>query len=126
MPPQSGSDSTAVGAQTSEAPSLKNLTSKSWGRPAPSQNDLLQSLGKPHVESFNFMLGQGLTLAVNDLEPVEFAIPETGQRIGLRITDANLTPPTVVDGAVGVTEPRVFPTEARQRGTSYKGRFNIT
>ena len=125
MPPQSGSGSSAP-ATSAEAPTLRNLTSKSWGRPAASQNELLQSLGKPHVESFNFMLDQGLNLAVADLEAVEFAVPETGQRIGLRVTDATLAPPTVVDGAVGIKEPRVFPTEARQRGTSYKGRFTIS
>lgn len=30
---------------------------------------VLQSLGKPHVDSFNWMVDEGLDLAVNDLDP---------------------------------------------------------
>ena len=40
-------------------PSLKNLTHPEYGVPAKESNKALLSLGKPHVESFNFMLEQG-------------------------------------------------------------------
>lgn len=106
-------------------PSLKNLTSPEWGRPRVRANPATQSLGQPHVESFNFMMGPGLEMAVKDLRPVMFRVPQTDERITLRIVEANLMPPCVVPGTIGVLEPRVFPTEARQRGITYKGRLNI-
>eukprot|EP00094_Tigriopus_californicus_P000620 TCALIF_00602-PA protein Name:"Similar to POLR1B DNA-directed RNA polymerase I subunit RPA2 (Pongo abelii)" AED:0.03 eAED:0.03 QI:23/0.66/0.75/1/0.66/1/4/44/1177 len=107
-------------------PSLKNLTSPEWGRPRPRANPATQSLGQPHVESFNFMMGPGLDLVVQDLKPLLFRVPQTEERIALRITEAHLMAPSVVPGSIGVKEPRVFPTEARQRGITYKGRLNIS
>ena len=100
-------------------PSLSYLTSK-FGPAPPSPHASLQSLGKPHVESFNFMLGDGLRLAVADLDPVEFLIPESGNRVSLWITDASISKPSVAPGSVGVKNKDVYPTEARQRGCSYK------
>jgi hypothetical protein len=37
--------------------------------------------GKPHVDSFNFMLGEGLRLAAADIKPLQFEIPETKARL---------------------------------------------
>merc|ERR1719500_1171750 len=37
------------------------------------------------------MLGDGLKLAVADLDPVEFLVPETNDRISLWITDASIS-----------------------------------
>ena len=65
-------------------------------------------LGKCHIESFNFMLGDGLKLAVADLDPVEFLVPETNDRISLWITDATLSKPTVAAGSVGATNSQVL------------------
>jgi DNA-directed RNA polymerase I subunit RPA2 len=36
---------------------------------------LLQSLGAPHVESFNYVLREGLFKAVKDILVVEFSLP---------------------------------------------------
>lgn len=36
----------------------------------------LQTLGEPHVDSFNFLLKSGLDLAVKDLQPVEFNLSD--------------------------------------------------
>merc|ERR1719153_930938 len=71
------------------------------------------------------MLGDGLKLAVADLEPVEFLVPETNDRVSLWITDANLAKPSVAAGSVGATNSKVYPTEARQRGGSYKGQLTL-
>ena len=62
-------------------PSLKRLQHNFGSHPA-STRESLQHLGKCHVESFNFMLTDGLKLAIEDLEKVEFQIPETGARVG--------------------------------------------
>ena len=62
-------------------PSLKRLQ-QNFGAHPPTQFESLQHLGKCHTESFNFMLTDGLKLAIEDLERVEFLIPETGARVG--------------------------------------------
>merc|ERR550519_1241047 len=71
------------------------------------------------------MLGDGLKLAVADLDPVEFLVPETNDRISLWITDASISKPSVAVGSVGATNSQVHPTEARQRGGTYKGRVTL-
>ena len=49
----------------------------------------------------------------------------SGQKIKLWLVDARLEPPSVPSGTYGVRETRVWPTEARQRGCSYKGKFTV-
>ena len=121
-------DSVSVPAASS-APSLSNLTAADYGRPAPAANPALSSLGAPHVNSFNFMLDEGLRIACEDLKPVEFAIPgseEAETRVEIRVTECEIQRPEVPSASVGTREPRVFPTEARQRGTNYKAPCIIT
>lgn len=45
------------------APSLKNLTVKDFGRVEDEQTEALQSITRPHVESFNWFINFGLRLA---------------------------------------------------------------
>merc|ERR1719167_1753730 len=71
------------------------------------------------------MLGDGLKLAVADLEPVEFLVPETNDRISLWITDASVSKPSVAAGSVGAINSQVYPIEARQRGGTYKGSLTL-
>ena len=54
------------------------------------------------------MLGDGLKLAVADLDPVEFLVPETNDRISLWITDASISKPSVAVGSVGATNSQVL------------------
>ena len=67
---------------------------------------------------------------MDDLEPVEFSVPESGDRVCLRVLDCAIDSPRIADGAGFVRETRVFPSEARQSGGSYKGpcrlRFSYT
>jgi len=85
----------------------------------------LQHLGRPHVESFNFMLDEGMKTALKDLKPLEFEIPETKARISLWIADATISKPTISAGKMLAKTREVYPTEFRQRGGSYKGRLTI-
>merc|ERR1719209_71445 len=71
------------------------------------------------------MLTEGLKTAVKDLDPVEFLIPETWSMIAIWISDVTVSKPGVVPGSVGATNKDVYPTEARQRGGSYKGRITV-
>jgi DNA-directed RNA polymerase I subunit RPA2 len=41
------------------------------------------------------------------------------------LVDARFESPSVPSGTYGVKEMRVWPTETRQRGSSYKGRFMV-
>jgi hypothetical protein len=68
----------------------------------------LQSLGKPHVGSFNFMLDEGPKLAVQDIDPVEFIFEPTGDRIKLWLVDARLEAPSVPSGTYGVKVSILF------------------
>lgn len=45
----------------------------------------ITALAAPHVESFNFFLGDGLRALINCLPPLEFSLPNN-QRISLRIS----------------------------------------
>eukprot|EP00092_Neocalanus_flemingeri_P024162 GFUD01026209.1.p1 GENE.GFUD01026209.1~~GFUD01026209.1.p1 ORF type:complete len:1157 (+),score=299.03 GFUD01026209.1:56-3526(+) len=120
----SGASTNAFISEYPTKPSLHRLTHQ-FGPSPPKQFPSLAHLGKCHVESFNFMLTDGLKLAIQSLDPVEFLIPENGSRISLWISDVNINRPGVVPGAVGTANKDVYPSEARQRGGSYKGRITV-
>jgi len=131
MAPNSKKESNVATANLATAyptqPSLKNLTTTSWAPPASRANPALRSLGAAHVESFNYAMGDGLKRAVADLPQLEFDTKaENGVRVRLRVDECVVTSPAVPDAAVGVKDKRVFPTEARQAGTAYKGECWIT
>ena len=69
------------------------------------------------------MLDQGLSYMVNDLDPMEFSLARSEKRIKLWIIDCKLENPKLSPTTLGARDVRIWPTEARQRGTSYKGRF---
>ena len=52
--------STEVLTSYPTAPSLSKLTAADYHRPRARANAATESLGKPHVDSFNFMLHEGL------------------------------------------------------------------
>uniref|UniRef100_A0A1B0CWN7 DNA-directed RNA polymerase subunit beta n=1 Tax=Lutzomyia longipalpis TaxID=7200 RepID=A0A1B0CWN7_LUTLO len=68
------------------------------------QNELLKILGEPHVESFNYMIDEGLNDCVKNLDPVEFELPNSDRDVRTR---------------------RVYPMECRQRNASYRGQCNV-
>ena len=70
-------------------PSLRRLRGD-FGQHPPNQFESLKHLGKCHVESFNFMLTDGLQMAIQDLDPVEFLIPETDSRVSIWISGNTL------------------------------------
>ncbi|XP_001606574.2 DNA-directed RNA polymerase I subunit RPA2 [Nasonia vitripennis] len=103
-------------------PKLTN-TAPDFGQPAAKQNPLLQRLGAPHIDSFNYALGQGLTEAIDNLLPVYLTLA-SGDRIELRIEDVTINHPTVPSGTIGVKNHKIYPTECRQRAATYKGKIN--
>ena len=92
-----------------EKPCLQNLNSGKFGQTRNVANPLLESLGAPHVGSFNYMLDQGINYAVQDLDPLEFALDD-GRKISLWIAECRIEKPSVPAGTVGVTDNRVYPS----------------
>ncbi|CAL8147571.1 unnamed protein product [Orchesella dallaii] len=108
-----------------DVPSFTNLT-KEYGRVQKEAEPALEALATPHIESFDWAVDEGLKLALKELPDISFELPNTSKdRISLKITDARLCSPSVVQGTIGAKEQRIFPTECRQRYTTYKGDFII-
>nr|XP_032523234.1 LOW QUALITY PROTEIN: DNA-directed RNA polymerase I subunit RPA2-like [Danaus plexippus plexippus] len=105
-------------------PSLKYTSNPDYRRPPKTANPYLQCLGTPHIDSFNYMIKDGLKAAIDDLIPVEFDVP-SGERIKITIDEAAFAKPSVPMEAVGVKNQIVLPTECRQRAATYKGDFKV-
>ncbi|XP_072933735.1 DNA-directed RNA polymerase I subunit RPA2 [Epargyreus clarus] len=105
-------------------PSLAYTSNPDYRKPPKTANPYLQCLGAPHIDSFNYMLQDGLKAAIADLIPAEFELPK-GERVKITIDEAAFAKPSVPIEAVGVKSQRVLPTECRQRAATYKGEFKI-
>lgn len=55
-------------------PSLKNIQNSFYGRLPKQQHASLQEIAKAHIESFNWAMEEGLQLALNEINPLEFMI----------------------------------------------------
>ncbi|CAG9865194.1 unnamed protein product [Phyllotreta striolata] len=106
-----------------ENPSLKYITNPNFGTPPENQNELLQSLGKPHTSSFNYMVNKGLDEAIKDLNSVEFTLNE--RRIKFSISNYSFQKPEVSQEMVLVKNKTIYPTFCRQSANTYKGRFFV-
>lgn len=81
-------------------------------------------LGAPHVDSFNYMLDDGLAEAVENLLPVYVTLAN-GDKVELKIEHVQIQRPTVPSGTIGVKNHKIYPAECRQRAATYKGKLNI-
>ncbi|KAG1892133.1 hypothetical protein F4604DRAFT_1966241 [Suillus subluteus] len=109
---------------------------------------ILNEFVTPHIESFNALFddsglpkgdgdGRGLlSLGLKDIgERVVFdgsgeLGTESGQRgwgnrLSIWIEEVSIAPPRVTDRDTWSTERKIFPTEARERLTSYRGRMQV-
>lgn len=91
---------------------------------APQDDAFLRSLVKPHVDSFNFCVEEGLSLAIASLNAEEIdAKPDKGlPPVKFWIEDAKVGYHRKMDDTVS---SRTFPSECRQAGTSYEGPLSI-
>ncbi|XP_060076797.1 DNA-directed RNA polymerase I subunit RPA2-like [Ylistrum balloti] len=113
-----------MSTEGSKQPSFKNLTTVNYAIPKEYQHLPLQELTKPHVESFNFFLKEGLSTAVKNIPSTEFALPN-GDRVRFKVLDATLYQPRVAQGNNYAVTQRVYPAECRERGVTYKGSLKI-
>ena len=84
---------------------------------------VLREATAPHVESFNFMLSEGLLAAVADLDPIDFDVDN--KRVSIAIESCRIGKPEVAKNFGFSKKPDVWPTECRQRRVTYKGDFTI-
>uniref|UniRef100_A0A182JFS2 DNA-directed RNA polymerase subunit beta n=1 Tax=Anopheles atroparvus TaxID=41427 RepID=A0A182JFS2_ANOAO len=107
-----------------QLPELTNLRPKFKQIPT-KQNEILANLGRPHIDSFNYLLEEGIEDIIYHLEPLLFELPNQN-RIKLSITEIIIEPPTVPLSFLEAREKRVFPSECRQKQDTYSGMCTIT
>lgn len=88
----------------------------------PSQ--FINNLGAPHIESFDYMLREGLADCVANMRSVQFELPNK-DRIKISVSSFHIDAPTVPRTLIGVRNRNVYPSECRQRGASYKGMAHV-
>ncbi|RDB20093.1 putative DNA-directed RNA polymerase I subunit RPA2 [Hypsizygus marmoreus] len=132
-------------ARSKKTPTFNTLLREHAFRNPPkdgSTYSILNEFVAPHIESFNALFddsglpagdgdGRGLiSLALKDIdERVVFDSPPSesgwGNRMRIWIEQITIARPMVPDRDKDALERRVFPSEARERLTSYRGRMNI-
>eukprot|EP00798_Chlamydomonas_sp_ICE-L_P010691 gene10691-12383_t len=80
-------------------------------------------LVEPHVASFDYFVSEGLTLAVDSIEPIEITHPITKVTHRFWFEDPKLNRPVKEDAS---GDARLFPRECRESGTTYKGPLEVT
>ncbi|XP_046846262.1 DNA-directed RNA polymerase I subunit RPA2-like [Xenia sp. Carnegie-2017] len=106
-------------------PSLKTLTSSDYRNLKNEQMKTVQDLYLPHIESFNFLIEGGLDLAVQDIFPESFELPN-GQKVLIYFTGAIVGKPTIPEENVHSKSTKMFPAECRQRGTTYNAKLQVS
>ncbi|XP_076031533.1 RNA polymerase I subunit Rpl135 [Oratosquilla oratoria] len=104
--------------------SLRHLTDPKFGRIPKKQNEMVQRLAAPHIESFNYFVGEGLQRAVKNIHPLEFSLGN-GDKIMLLISEVNISRPRLPTEFAEAVDLNIYPKECIERGTSYKGIINV-
>ncbi|KAK7070087.1 DNA-directed RNA polymerase I subunit RPA2 [Halocaridina rubra] len=108
--------------------SLRHLSNKKFGKIPESPNVAVTELAAPHVESFNFMLGEGLDALLADFNAVEFSLKTTGNpdvRFSLIIRDITIGKPQI-PAQVDALDKKVYPKECIERGCSYVAPLTVS
>lgn len=84
----------------------------------------METLGAPHVQSFNYFLECGMQNILKAIEPYQFEL-NNGEKIKVNIDSCEITPPRV-NAQIDLKERRIFPCEARQRSVTYAGNCTMT
>nr|XP_002131003.1 DNA-directed RNA polymerase I subunit RPA2-like [Ciona intestinalis]XP_018667297.1 DNA-directed RNA polymerase I subunit RPA2-like [Ciona intestinalis] len=105
-------------------PSLKNLTKLNYGKPEEAQHPPIQDLTRPHVDSFNWFVNDGVKLLAKGLAPLEVLI--NNDRLALSFTDISVEKPKIEDGFRNCRTTQVYPSECRQRGATYQAKIQAS
>ena len=82
-------------------------------------------MGAPHVESFNYLISEGLEDCIRNIRPIEFVLPNE-DRVKLEVVSCSISKPVVPPSNIHVKDRRVYPAECRQRHDTYKGMVTAT
>lgn len=81
-------------------------------------------MGAPHVDSFDYMLNEGLADCAKNIRPVEFEIPG-GDRVKLYIESITIASPQVPASYIAARNKKIYPSECRQRAGTYSGACTV-
>lgn len=87
------------------------------------QHHVVQNLIRNHIDSFDYFLDEGLNDAIKTMRPFVYTLPNN-QRLEVQVTNSKLYKPQV-DTTSFSKEKNLYPTECRQRRTSYMGKLNL-
>jgi len=106
---------------------IKHLSSPEFanGKPPKEQNKYLQEFIQPHIESFNYVIDEGLKRAVQLITPHQFEL-EDGKRVEISIVDAEIGLPSIDEQDFHSKTQKIYPAECRERHTSYKAKMKVT
>eukprot|EP00123_Amoebidium_parasiticum_P011568 comp20793_c0_seq1/m.27332 comp20793_c0_seq1/g.27332 ORF comp20793_c0_seq1/g.27332 comp20793_c0_seq1/m.27332 type:complete len:1123 (-) comp20793_c0_seq1:450-3818(-) len=82
----------------------------------------MHKLIEPHIESFNFMLREGLDKAVSDLDGHEL-FDSHGNRMKIWLASPSITKPMLPEREQHSIDRLIYPAEARERLITYKGKL---
>ncbi|KIY73963.1 DNA-directed RNA polymerase I polypeptide 2 [Cylindrobasidium torrendii FP15055 ss-10] len=97
---------------------------------------ILNEFVTPHIESFNGLfddsglpLGDGngkgmISAAIEEMGP-RYAFDGAGNKTELKVEHVSIARPLVSEKAKNVSDARIFPGEARERLSSYRGRMTV-
>ncbi|KAH9421488.1 DNA-directed RNA polymerase I subunit RPA2 [Dermatophagoides pteronyssinus] len=113
-------------------PSQKFITGSEWNDLKREQNRTLQNLARAHIESFNFMINEGLQKGLQNLNPIGFELAN-GDRIVIQIMDCVILRPNVSNrneiksiSSHHSLCTKLYPSECRMAKTSYKAKVSLT
>lgn len=90
-------------------PSQKLLTSASWNDLKREQSKLLQNFAKAHIDSFNFMVNEGIEKGIQNLQPLGFEL-STGDRVVIQIMSCSISSPMIsMEDRMGAV--KLYPAE---------------
>lgn len=110
-----------------EVPSFKHLRPENFTKLDNSEMQSLVNLTKFHIDSFDWMLDEGLHHAIKRIPPVEFKL-KNGSIVTYSIVDAKILAPTVtpIISSKTARDKKLYPTDCRQLHTTYSGKIFIT
>ncbi|EFN59491.1 hypothetical protein CHLNCDRAFT_138110, partial [Chlorella variabilis] len=91
------------------------------GERIPSQ---LEALAQPHVDSYDFFLGEGMQHVIDNMDGIEIEQPVSKTRHRFWFENPSVSRPIREDsGAAASGDQRLFPRECREARTTYKAPF---
>lgn len=76
------------------------------------------------MDSFDYMIDEGLADCAKNIQPVEFEIPN-GEKVKLFVESITISSPQVPTSCIAAKTKKVYPSECRQRACTYSGACSV-